>query len=202
MQTIGFNLLFYGTYWDEMELLYGEEDYSSLDYPGELDLDNIKLQVTKIGDAAVKEAKQLLEELSADIILVLKKHKGYRKRSWKPRDSWEVGIWLSPIKIKRDLRRLLLGVSIDYVDGHTAIRPWVQIKGGRSAADDLRKLIGSGEVCPEYNNALMLGNVPLPNFRSDKSVATEPIRHAVVKEFDPLFRNLPKVWKRANGKLQ
>ena len=194
MDQVGRNLLFYARYWDEMEMLYGDEDYAllaAIKIKNE-DRERLKEQINQVGDDAGREAHELLADIIEQLQQRLQK-KRYSYQRIKHRRSWEDEIYVWPADFNNP-RRATLGVFIDSVDNSVVIRSYVWTRGGRAAAERVRDLVQGQEVLRPYN-AVGLGDVKLPKFNLNAVVSVKELIDNVERNFDHVFQRLNDLWK-------
>jgi hypothetical protein len=177
-----------------MQQFYEEENYALLsDNPDkEFLLDAIK----EVGQKATEGANSILDEIKdklSDKIPGSYKFNAVKTAPW----NWarRFRVWPSQSHLLNRERMLQIGVFIDAGKGNF-FHPWVWVRGGRARLEELRIMLGVGNV---DKDALYL---PVPtkfNLSDAVDVEMESIVNGVVKSFNPFIAKVGDVWKAAKS---
>lgn len=196
--SIGVNLLFYTSYWDEMFRLYDSGEVHEFGLS-----EDIVEDITKVGNAAYTEAKTFLDDLGGRLLGYVEQGLRFRKKPHRfqgklsvSKYRWSLEVTLAALNDLERRRCFTIGAGIwqDNRTGLGALAPWVWVKGGRSFLNRLNELLKVGVV---EDGILRLDYIPMPPFDADRYIQVEPLYEKLVETYQPLFAVLPEAWKLA-----
>jgi hypothetical protein len=182
MAQLGKCLLFYLKYPAEMERLYEAEEPKVEGLP---DPDRILQKVQLVGDAASREAAELLEACVPGIDEHFRAISAVQQIRANLENAWDLRFRIAPRKTTD--RYFEIGVVIEL--SRTALIPWVWCRGGRRAEDEIVRILGRGIKAatlkyPSGTVGLAEIKIPVPE-RLEEPVASDSLLAQVQQVFAP-----------------
>ena len=180
MANLGKCLLFYLKYPAEMKRLYEAEEPK---VEGLADPDRVLEKIKLVGDAASREAAELLEACAPDIEEHFRTISAVERVRNNLEDMWELRFRIAPRRATD--KRFEIGVSID----RAALFPWVWCRGGRAVEDEVIRILGRGFKVDTFaldwwsgSVALAEIKIPIPE-RLEEAVACDSLLAQVKQAF-------------------
>jgi hypothetical protein len=182
MAGLGKCLLFYLKYPVEMERLYEAEEPKVGGLP---DPDRTLQKIKLVGDAAYREAAELLEACVPGIDEHFRAISAVQQTRGKLENSWDLRFRVTPRETTD--RYFEIGIAIEPY--RTALIPWVWCRGGRRAEDEIVRILGQGikAATLKYESGavgLLEIKIPVPE-RLEEPVASGPLLAQVQQAFAP-----------------
>lgn len=131
-------MLFYLKYAAEMERLYNVEDPKDPKLKGLPDPDRVLKQIKLVSDTANREAAKFLDTCAPGIEEHFHAISDVRRMRNNLEKTWELKFKVGPKKATN--RRFQIGVNI--ISNPEALIPWVWCPGGRTAEDEVVRILG------------------------------------------------------------
>jgi len=137
MANLGKCLLFYLRYLPEMDRLYEAAEPKLEELPNS---DRVLEKINLVGDAACREAAELLEICASQIEEHFRKISTVQRIRNNLEKMWELRFQVAGTK--GTSRGFEIGVSLE--PRRAALVPWIWARGGRLAEDEIIRILGRG----------------------------------------------------------
>ncbi len=175
-------LLFHLKYHVEMERLY-ESDNPMLD--GLPNQQETHKKIIAVGDAACRDAAELLEMCYRGIESHFSQFSKIRRGNSDPESTWQIKFRVTPRKTAKN--KVAFGLYIDSYE--STLGAWIWASGGRRAEDAIVAILGFGEKGAGLGGDWGTGNVRLAEIKIRvPELLDEPVdREPLVAEFQKVF---------------
>jgi hypothetical protein len=196
MNVLGKSMAFYLRYFQEMEALYIDKDFSLLEERE--DQTGVKDMITKVGDLACEQAREFLIEASERVIQLFEEtfNASVSSRKSDVESSWRIDIWYWPKgkRLKESTKKWQLVISLSDYEGAPSVICYLWIKGGLAMEKGLLAILGkkvvasSKKISANYGN-VVIGVVPVPiGEGQDFEIEKESLLEETVRCFSKLSK--------------